>query len=348
MATFEEIAPAADEMGRRIRSTMLLTPWVVAEQRPGGTVTVTRTPADIASEQDIAGRWTSRSTSIPDHRGRGIGRLLYDALLPLLRRQGFVNVYAGIAIPNVPSVSLHEHVGMRWIGIYEHVGFKFGAWHDVAWYGLRLVDLAASPVEPVPYPVPPDLPELPAKRVLTLDLPEGPCSPHGRASADRSLRSPERADDRRPASLPRAGIVAARPCRPRYLVRSYRIGQVDDARLIARLRELELGLAEIGTVDRGGARRAQPSAGGPSGRLNALLSKTQRQIHWLNQTIDHEEPIMPAATPATIDAVDPSTAGRRPVQQVWTLLERTDRSTAEDDDHAPCGACVPPSLGRGG
>ncbi len=121
------------------------------------------TPADTASEQGIAGRWTSRPTSIPTIEDAASAALLYDALLPLLRRQGFVNVYAGIAIPNVPSVSLHEHVGMRWIGVYEHVGFKFGAWHDVAWYGLRLVDLPDSPVEPVAYPELPELPELPAQ-----------------------------------------------------------------------------------------------------------------------------------------------------------------------------------------
>lgn len=152
VATFEEIAPSAEEMGRRIRSTMLLTPWVVAEQRPGGTVTGY---AYASRHRERAGYRWSVDISVyihPEHRGRGVGRLLYDELISLLRRQGFVNVYAGIAIPNVPSVSLHEHIGMRWIGTYEHVGFKFGEWHDVAWYGLRLVDPPPAPAEPVPYP----------------------------------------------------------------------------------------------------------------------------------------------------------------------------------------------------
>lgn len=160
VATFEEIPPGADEMARRMRAIMLRTPWLVAEDGPGGKVIGY---AYAGRHRERAGyRWSVDISAYihPDHRGRGIGRLLYDALLPLLRRQGFVNVYAGIAIPNVPSVSLHEHVGMRWIGVYEHVGFKFGAWHDVAWYGLRLVDLPDSPVEPVPYP---ELPELPAQ-----------------------------------------------------------------------------------------------------------------------------------------------------------------------------------------
>jgi phosphinothricin acetyltransferase len=72
-------------------------------------------------------------------------------LLALLRRQGFVNVYAGIALPNDASVRLHEAIGMSLIGVYERVGFKLGAWRDVAWYGMRLVAPAAGPpAEPIP------------------------------------------------------------------------------------------------------------------------------------------------------------------------------------------------------
>ena len=88
----------------------------------------------------------------PAFQGRGIGRRLYDELLPILRRQRFVNVYAGIALPNPASVALHEAIGMWRIGIYERVGFKFGAWHDVAWYALRLTDPEGVPPEPIPPP----------------------------------------------------------------------------------------------------------------------------------------------------------------------------------------------------
>ncbi|MEO6294712.1 MAG: N-acetyltransferase, partial [Candidatus Limnocylindria bacterium] len=68
------------------------------------------------------------------------------------RRQGFVNVYAGIALPNPASVALHEWIGMRLVGVYEGVGFKFGVWHDVAWYGLRLAEPAGIPPEPISLP----------------------------------------------------------------------------------------------------------------------------------------------------------------------------------------------------
>ena len=77
VATFEEIAPSAEEMGRRIRSTMLLTPWLVAEQRPGGTVTGY---AYASRHRERAGYRWSVDISVyihPEHRGRGVGR---DAL----------------------------------------------------------------------------------------------------------------------------------------------------------------------------------------------------------------------------------------------------------------------------
>jgi phosphinothricin acetyltransferase len=88
------------------------------------------------------------------HR-RGVGRTLYGELLPMLRRQGFVNAYAGIGLPNEASVGIHEAIGMSLVGVYERVGWKMGRWVDVAWYGMRLVELGdadGAPAEPIPFP----------------------------------------------------------------------------------------------------------------------------------------------------------------------------------------------------
>jgi phosphinothricin acetyltransferase len=70
----------------------------------------------------------------------------------MLSSQRLVNVYAGIALPNPASVALHESIGMRRIGVYERVGYKFGAWHDVAWYGMRIAEPSEPPAEPIPLP----------------------------------------------------------------------------------------------------------------------------------------------------------------------------------------------------
>ena len=79
----------------------------------------------------------------------------------MLQRQRFVNLYAGIALPNPASVALHEAIGMRRIGVYEGVGSKFGAWHDGAWYGLRMAEPGLPLAEPgLSLDEPVSLPEL--------------------------------------------------------------------------------------------------------------------------------------------------------------------------------------------
>jgi L-amino acid N-acyltransferase YncA len=150
IASFEEPAPDADAMARRIRATLERYPWLVAID---GETVVGYAYAGPHAER--AGyRWSVNVSAYVDaaFHGRGIGRRLYDELLPLLRRQRFVNAYAGIALPNPASVALHEAIGMRRIGVYERVGFKLGAWHDVAWYALRLTDPVGVPPEPIPLP----------------------------------------------------------------------------------------------------------------------------------------------------------------------------------------------------
>ncbi len=147
VASFEEIAPGADEMAERIRGTLLRTPWLVAEDEGAAVVGY----AYAAVHRERAGyRWSVDVSAYVrvDRRSRGVGRTLYDALFPMLKRQGFVNAYAGIALPNPPSVALHEALGMSCIGVYERVGFKFGAWRDVAWYGMRISEPALPPAEP--------------------------------------------------------------------------------------------------------------------------------------------------------------------------------------------------------
>jgi phosphinothricin acetyltransferase len=67
------------------------------------------------------------------HRGQGIGRKLYEALLEQLRQQGFYVACAGITLPNDASVALHEGLGFVPVEVYERIGWKEGAWRDVGW-----------------------------------------------------------------------------------------------------------------------------------------------------------------------------------------------------------------------
>ena len=150
LATFEEVSPDAATVAARMRVTMARTPWLVALD-PGSVEVVGY--AYAGSHHERAGYRWSVNISVyvrMDAHGRGIGRALYDRLLDLLRRQGFVNAYAGIALPNPASEALHRAIGMERIGVYRAVGYKHGRWVDVAWYGLRLGDPDDPPAEPIP------------------------------------------------------------------------------------------------------------------------------------------------------------------------------------------------------
>jgi phosphinothricin acetyltransferase len=119
-------------MSHRIEETILTHPWLVAE--------VDNTVLGYVYAHAFAARaayaW-SVETSVylhPDAQGRGIGRALYDTLIPMLVDQGFHRAYAGIRVPNPASVALHERVGFRQVALYDQVGWKFGEWHDVGWW----------------------------------------------------------------------------------------------------------------------------------------------------------------------------------------------------------------------
>jgi len=155
--SFESDAPSAEAMTERMRNVLAWTPWLVAEDDDGRLIGY----AYASRHRERAGyRWSVDISVYVDaaaHR-RGVGRMLYGELLPILRRQRFVNAYAGIGLPNAASVGIHESLGMSLIGVYERVGWKLGRWVDVAWYGMRLAEPAPGdpPPEPIPFPQLPD------------------------------------------------------------------------------------------------------------------------------------------------------------------------------------------------
>jgi L-amino acid N-acyltransferase YncA len=70
-------------------------------------------------------------------RGRGIGRVLYPALVSAVRASGIHTLLAVVALPNDASERLHRACGFEKVGVMREVGWKFERWIDVAWYELR-------------------------------------------------------------------------------------------------------------------------------------------------------------------------------------------------------------------
>ena len=135
--TFEEQAVAAGEMATRMADVQGQgLPWLVAEQE-GAIV-----------GYSYASKWKARSayrhsvetTIYLQHgfEGRGIGKALYAALLPILRGKGIHAVIGGAALPYPASVALHEALGFEQVATFRQVGFKLGRWVDVAYWQLIL------------------------------------------------------------------------------------------------------------------------------------------------------------------------------------------------------------------
>ena len=140
--SFEERPPTLAEMERRVADSHL---WLVAEQssRVVGYAYAGRFHARPAY------RWSAEvSIYLGDGaRGKGLGRRLLNEVLRRLTARGFVNAFAGIALPNPASVGLFESAGFQKIAHQRQVGFKLGSWHDVGWWQLQLRERTVPPPE---------------------------------------------------------------------------------------------------------------------------------------------------------------------------------------------------------
>jgi L-amino acid N-acyltransferase YncA len=145
--TFEIDPPNPEEIHRRIGETLPCYPWLVCDVNGviAGYAYATRHRVRAAYQWSV-------ETSVyvhPDFRRYGIGRGLYASLFGILKVQGYFNAYAGITLPNPASVALHECVGFQSLGVYRHVGYKLGAWHDVGWWQLAIRERVLSPQKPL-------------------------------------------------------------------------------------------------------------------------------------------------------------------------------------------------------
>jgi phosphinothricin acetyltransferase len=149
--SFEERAPSAEEMARRVAAIGATRPWIVLEDsalRNGGIVGYAYASPH---HERAAYRW-SVSTAIyvsRDHQRRGAGRALYTTLFALLRGLGYRQATAGITLPNPASVGLHTAFGFAPVGVYRRIGYKMGGWHDVGWYQAEVQPAASGiPADP--------------------------------------------------------------------------------------------------------------------------------------------------------------------------------------------------------
>lgn len=131
--TFEEDLVDAATVAGRIHSVQEAGfPWLVMEGAEGiagyayATTWRTRAAYRFAVETAVY--------LPPEHFGRGIGSALYRELEQRLAAVGIRAMIGCIALPNDPSVALHEKLGFQKVGHFPKVGLKFEQWIDVGFW----------------------------------------------------------------------------------------------------------------------------------------------------------------------------------------------------------------------
>lgn len=132
VVTFETDPVTTDQMSARISHTTRTLPWLVLEQE------------GIVAGYAYAATWKERrsyrftvETSIyldDSVKGRGLGRMLYQALFSRLRALSVHAVVGAITLPNPASIALHERLGFERVAHFREVGWKFDRWIDVGYW----------------------------------------------------------------------------------------------------------------------------------------------------------------------------------------------------------------------
>lgn len=146
--TFEYGKPSLEAFKKRIEDISAFYPYIVCEI--DGTV-IGYAYAHRHRER-AAYRWNAESTVYIDNRytGKGLGKVIYSALIEILMLMNIKNVYAYITVPNAKSEGLHRSMGFSKVGVYENTGYKGDKWLDVLCLVKKIGGYTKDPVEVIP------------------------------------------------------------------------------------------------------------------------------------------------------------------------------------------------------
>ena len=141
--SFEYDVPSVDEFKERIRHTKEKYPYLVCLK---GNRIIGYVYAGPYSARE-AYSWTV-STSIyvdRDYRRCGAGAMLYRVLEEELRKQGIINLLAGVAYNDEEdeylshdSYQFHIKEGYTEVAHIKSVGKKFDRWYDLLWFQKKI------------------------------------------------------------------------------------------------------------------------------------------------------------------------------------------------------------------
>lgn len=136
IVTFEETEVSAEDMRGRVARVTAKFPWLIAEEN--SELAAYAYAADFIDRSAYRFSVVSTIYVHDEAQRRGVGLLLYRALLERLRGKAIHAVLGIIALPNPASVALHERCGFTKAGHLKDAGFKFGRWIDVGYWQVLL------------------------------------------------------------------------------------------------------------------------------------------------------------------------------------------------------------------
>jgi phosphinothricin acetyltransferase len=125
LASFETVAPSWAEFdaGRlpdhrwvAVSSSGAVVGWVAA--------------SPVSSRPAYAGVVEHSVYVSPAAQGRGVGRVLLEALIASTEAAGVWTIQSAIFPENAASIALHERVGFRVVGVRERIARHGGRWRD--------------------------------------------------------------------------------------------------------------------------------------------------------------------------------------------------------------------------
>jgi L-amino acid N-acyltransferase YncA len=144
--TFENDVPEPDEFRQRYGKIIKKCPWFVCEM--DGRITGYSYAHQYREREAYC--WAAECSIYvdPGYHGRNIGKALYACLLETLKLQGFMTAVGVVTVPNEKSEGLHASFGFERVGLMKNIGYKAGAWRNVADFLLNLGDFPGSPRPP--------------------------------------------------------------------------------------------------------------------------------------------------------------------------------------------------------
>lgn len=147
--SFEYVAPTAQEFEKRIANTLANYPYLVCEDdgKIVGYAYASRYMERVAYDWDAV-----LSVYIDkEHRNKGYGKALYQAIIKILVAQNIKNVLGCITYGNKKSIEMHEKLGFKVNAIFHNSGYKNGQWLDTTWVEKQIGEYDVPPKAFVPF-----------------------------------------------------------------------------------------------------------------------------------------------------------------------------------------------------